>query len=125
MKSKIVSIFIFALILFAVSKSSLAQDPMVVGPEIYKKVLLENDRVRVMDVVFAPGKSMPTHSHPAPHFVYVTAGGKLRITNQDGSSSEAELNVGDVLWMEPVTHSAVNYGDTEVKLIVVELKGKM
>ena len=45
-----------------------AQDPIKVGPNIYKK-LLENDRIRMLEVTFAPGDSIAFHSHP-DHAVY-------------------------------------------------------
>ena len=105
-----------------ISQPSNAQDPMKVAPNIYNKVLLENDNVRVMEVFFKPGDEAAKHSHPA-HFAYILTGGKLSITT-DGKTVVAEAKAGDVIWMEAETHSAKNTGDTDVKLIVVELKGK-
>ena len=52
----------------------------------------------------------------------VIAGGKLKITNSEGKVLDAELKNGDVLWLPAETHSAVNTGDTEIRLIVNELK---
>lgn len=109
-------------ILFMVlCKSLFAQDPVVVASNVYKTVLLDNDRVRVIEISFKPGETAPSHSHPE-HFVYVIAGGKLKITNSEGKVIDAELKNGDVLWLPAETHTATNTGDTEIKLIVNELK---
>jgi quercetin dioxygenase-like cupin family protein len=40
------------------------QDLVKVAPKICK-VLLENDRVRVLEIRFKPGGKLPMHSHPA------------------------------------------------------------
>ena len=109
------------LIFMVFTKLSLAQDPMIVASNVYKKVLLENEKVRIMEVVFKSGDTAPQHSHPE-HFVYVLTGGKLKITNSEGKITEAEIKAGDVLWIPAETHTATNIGDTECKLIVTELK---
>lgn len=97
-----------------------AQDPMSVG-KTYKKVLLENDKVRVMQVEFAPGDVMPWHSHPG-HTVYAVTGGKIEITDKDKPAVVQDIKAGDVMYMEPVTHMAKNVGKTTLKLIVTEIK---
>lgn len=97
-----------------------AQDPLDVAPEMYR-LLFENERVRVMEVTFQPGQSIKPHSHP-DHYVYVAEGGKLRISHPDGTSMDAALNVGDVVWIPAETHWAENIGDSVVRLIVNELK---
>ena len=102
--------------------SASAQDPIKVGPNIYKK-LFENDRVRMLEVTFAPGDSIAFHSHP-DHAVYTVTGGTLRVATSDGKSMVAELKAGDPIWFDAVTHAAKNIGTTSIKLVVVELKEK-
>ena len=102
--------------------NAMAQDPIKVGPNIYKK-LFENDRVRMLEVTFAPGDSIAMHSHP-DHAVYAVTGGKLRVTTSDGKTMEADLKAGDPIWFPAVTHAAKNIGTTSLKLVVVELKEK-
>ena len=97
-----------------------AADPLEVAPDMYKKNF-ENDRVRVMTVTFAPGQSIPEHSHP-DHFAYVLETGTVKISKPTGEVVEMTPKVGDVIWIPAETHSAVNTGTTEVKLLVVELK---
>jgi quercetin dioxygenase-like cupin family protein len=97
-----------------------AQDSEKVNPKLVK-LKFENDRVRVLETMSNPGEKELTHSHPA-NVVYVIEGGKLRITNAEGKSTDVELKTGDTLWREPVTHSAENVGTTRVHTIIFELK---
>jgi beta-alanine degradation protein BauB len=116
---KTIAMLLFMGCLF-VSPDVYAQDPMSIG-KMYKKLLLENDRVRVMSVVFGPGDVMPMHSHPA-HFVYAVSGGTIEITAQGEKSVVMEIKPGDVVWMDPVTHTGRNIGKTTINLVVTELK---
>ena len=50
-----------------------AQDPLKVDGKIYKK-LLDNNRVRALEVLFKPGTKIAMHTHP-DHLVYVLDGG--------------------------------------------------
>jgi quercetin dioxygenase-like cupin family protein len=97
-----------------------AQDPLQVAPSMYKLVF-ENERVRVMQVTFKPGEKIAPHSHP-DHYVYAISAGKLKITPENGTATEADIKVGDVMWIPAVKHYAENIGTTEVKLLVTELK---
>ncbi len=116
---KVFSVLLFMGCLF-VCPNLRAQDPMAIG-KVYKKVLLENDRVRVMSVIFAPGDVMPMHSHPA-HYVYVVKGGTIEITAQGEKPVVMEAKAGDVIWMDATTHTGRNVGKTTIELVVNELK---
>jgi quercetin dioxygenase-like cupin family protein len=98
-----------------------AQDPVKVASNVYKKVLLENDQVRVLQVEFAPGESTAWHNHPN-HVVYALTEGKLEITDKDKPTTVINIKVGDVMYLPAVTHMAKNTGTTTIKLIVTELK---
>jgi quercetin dioxygenase-like cupin family protein len=102
------------------ARISFAADPLAVAPDMYK-LKFENERVRVMEVTFQPGQKIAEHSHP-DHFVVVEEGGKLQISHPDGKVLDADLKVGDVLWINAETHWAVNTGTTVVRLLVTELK---
>ena len=117
------SIFIILALVMAMAlmgRVAFAADPLEVAPDMYK-LQYENDHVRVMQVTFQPGQSIPEHSHP-DHFVYVLEGGNLQITKADGTIADAVLNVGDIIWINAETHKAVNTGSTVVRLLVTELK---
>lgn len=51
-------------VFLSLSAPALAQDPTKVSQETHK-VILENDRVRVLEVRVKAGEKVPTHSHPA------------------------------------------------------------
>jgi quercetin dioxygenase-like cupin family protein len=97
------------------------QDALSVGPTIYR-LILENERVRVMEVRFQPGEKITAHTHP-DHVVVVTSAGKLAITNASGTQ-EFDAKVGDAFFIPAETHSAENVGTTEFAGVVTELKGK-
>jgi quercetin dioxygenase-like cupin family protein len=52
------------IVLIVAAKTAMAQDPVKVEPNT-STVLLENDRVRVLDVQIKPGEKTAMHSHPA------------------------------------------------------------
>lgn len=97
-----------------------SQDPLPIYPENYK-VIIENDRVRVMDFKLKKGAKENMHSHPA-HVVYVLTGFKIRFTFPDGKAPIRETKTGDVLFSEAVTHASENIGDTDAHGLLVELK---
>ncbi|MFV8270831.1 cupin domain-containing protein [Flavobacterium sp. GT2N3] len=116
---KMISLLIGLFLLL--SSSVYAQDPMKAGPKVYKKILLDNDKVRVMSAEFAPGATMPWHSHPH-HTVYALTGGKIKITEKGKTATESTIKAGDVLYFTPVTHMAKNTGTTTFKIVVTEVK---
>lgn len=107
-------------VLVQVSSVALAQDPLPIYPENYK-VIVENQRVRVLDFRLRKGAKEASHSHPA-HVVYVVAPFRIRFTYPDGHSAVRATRAGDVLYSEAVTHASENIGDTEAHGILVELK---
>lgn len=121
MKNKIVlTTLMLTIAAFTVAHVSFAADPIEVAPNMYKLVY-ENDRVRVMEVTFQVGESIPEHSHP-DHFVYVLQGGTVQITKDDGTVTDATMKPGDVVWLSAETHRATNTGTTPVRLLVTEIK---
>lgn len=83
------------------------------------KVLVDNDRVRVIHVTNKKGDKIPMHSHP-DLVVYVIKGGKIKFTNADGKVVEGQSKSGESFFRPAVTHSHEHFEDGEA--IVVELK---
>jgi len=108
-------------ILLTLSTNGYAQDPVKVASNVYKKVLLDNDQVRVLQVEFAPGESTVWHQHPN-HVIYALTAGKLEITDKGKPASVLDIKPGDTMYLPAVTHMAKNIGTTTVKLVVTELK---
>ena len=97
-----------------------AADAVTVAPHVYK-VLLENDRVRVLEVRANPGDKTEMHSHPANVAIAITDG-KYRFTSPDGQTTEAELKAGQVMYFDAVEHAGEFTGTTEARALIVELK---
>jgi quercetin dioxygenase-like cupin family protein len=98
-----------------------AQDPVKVSPNHFT-VLLENERVRVLDFHSKAGEKIPMHSHPA-YIAYGIAGaGKTRFTTPDGKVREAPAGPGRAAWNEPETHASEFVGTGDVHVLMVELK---
>lgn len=115
--SKILLSF-FALILFG--GAAIAQDPVPLYPDNYK-VLLENDRVRVLDFQLKKGAKESFHQHPAA-VTYVLAPFKIRFSFPDGTMKVREAKAGDVFYGEAVIHASENIGDTDAHGILIEMK---
>ena len=93
---------------------------MEVAPHAYK-VLLENDRVRVLDFRLKPGEKVSTHRHP-PYMVYVLSASKVKFTLPDGRSKEIENTPGETFWHEAGSHAAENIGANELHTLEIEFK---
>lgn len=101
-----------------------AQDPVVAAPNIYKKVLIDNDKVRVIEIEFAAGETAPWHNHP-DHVAYALTEGKLEITDKGKTGVVYEIKAGDALFIPSVTHMAKNIGTNTIKMVVTEVKHPM
>jgi beta-alanine degradation protein BauB len=118
---KITSMLLLVGLFLTLNTNVYAQDPMTAAPKVYKKILLENEKVRVMEVEIAPGDVVPMHSHP-DHVIYALTDGKLEITAKDKAATVAEIKAGEAMFMPAVTHTGKNIGETILKLIVTEVK---
>lgn len=103
-------------------------DAVVAAPE-HHVVLLENDRVRVLDARVEAGDTVPVHTHRWSGVQYVVSFADFVRRDGDGEvlidsraldfPSEGPL----VLWSEPLPpHTLENVGDDPIHAIVVELK---
>jgi len=96
------------------------EDPAKIDPSIYK-CTLENDRVRLCEVTFKPGAKIALHWHP-DRVVYSVGGGTLTVTGEDGKAKDYTYQAGQSFFFTASSHAAVNNGNVEVKLVMVELK---
>lgn len=102
--------------------AALAQDPVPIYPDNYK-VLLENDRVRVLEFSLKRGAKENFHHHPAA-VTYVLAPFKIRFTFPDSTMRVREAKAGEVFFGEAVIHASENIGDTDARGILVEMKSQ-
>ena len=109
---------LFVLIVFA--GAVMAQDPVPLYPGNYK-VLLENERVRVLDFQLKKGAKEDFHAHPAA-VTYVLAPFMIRFTFPDGSTRIREAKAGEVFYGDALTHASENIGDTDAHGLLIEMK---
>src|SRR5688572_14148557 len=100
----------------ALASTAAAQD-MATTAGGNAKVVLENDKVRVIELNMAPGASTGVHSH-GDNLVVFLSGGAVTQTMADGSTKASIRKPGEVLWSEPVTHDSKNTSKTAVRTLV-------
>ncbi len=98
----------------------MAGDAVSVAPDIYK-VLLENDRVRILEIRTEPGGSSELHSHP-DMALYAVTDCAWDLTAPDGETVTAEIPAGAVLYLDATSHSAKDVGTSGSHAIAIELK---
>ena len=113
----VLSLFCFA---FFTAVTLNAQDVSKVSPKNYK-VILDNDKVLVLDNVSNPGDKTAMHSHP-DYLIYVFEGGTVKSTTQDGKTETVVFKKGQTLWRNAIIHATENVGKTKIHLLLVELK---
>jgi quercetin dioxygenase-like cupin family protein len=93
------------------------------GRPVYK-IVLENDRVRVRDVTFAPGVAdNGMHTHEYPHVGVILTKGSLTFTDPSGKKETVPFEAGNVGYRDAhVTHMTSNPGPDPMRVIEVELK---
>ena len=102
------------------AQSAPAPDPVAAYPDTYH-VLLENDRVRVLDFRLAKGAREQSHAHPA-HVAVFLEDFTIRFTLPDGSQALREARPHQVSWSDPIVHASENIGASDAHGILVELK---
>ncbi len=95
-------------------------DALEIAPHLYK-VVLENDRVRVLEVRARPGEKSEIHSHPS-YIAIAISDSQMKFTLADGRSIEVELKAGQARYSDALDHSTEIAGNDEAHLLLVELK---
>jgi len=87
------------------------------------KVLLENDRVRVRQVLFQPGVRSAPHTHPYAHVGVILDQGSLAFVEKGKKDETVNFKSGDAGWRDAnVTHEVFNAGKSPIRVVEVELK---
>ncbi len=105
-----------------------ARDAVIAAPENHR-LMLENERVRVLETIVQPGEIVPLHTHrwPAVHHILSWSDIVRR-----GPTGEVEVDtrgkpaptVPGATWAGPLgPHTLENVGPGVVHVVSVELKG--
>ncbi len=95
-------------------------DPVATNPDHYR-VAFENERVRVLEYVDAPGHRTTLHAHPDSVMVTLSSF-RRRLHTADGQTRDVEIPAGVSGWLPAQQHAGENIGETETRTIFVELK---
>ncbi len=87
------------------------------------KTILENERVKVYELNLEPRKTTEMHSHPE-YVTYALTDCKLRIKYASGVGEDRDYRAGQAAYREAQRHSIENAGDSSIKILIVEMKGK-
>jgi mannose-6-phosphate isomerase-like protein (cupin superfamily) len=119
-------LFTRSFVLFAALSYLRAQDPTVRLPRAYK-LLFENEHVRVIHVLYAPGERLPVHSHPdhPTVYVYLSDSGPVRfehtemdaLTRRPVTTGAFRVSPG-----RPEKHAVTNLANVPSEFLRVELK---
>ncbi len=104
----------------AMMKTDVKADPVQIAPSTYK-VLLEDDRARVLDIRLPGRGHSPLHSHPG-YIAYALSDARVRFTRPDGSTQEVSMKAGDCISCPAETHEVDNLLDSECHVLNIELK---
>ena len=103
-------------------------DALIAAPGQHR-LLMENDRVRVLETQIAPGERTPLHTHrwPAVHYIVSWSDFVRRDANGvivlDSRSLARKPANGEALWGEALgPHTLENVGPTPLRIISVEIK---
>ena len=100
--------------------SDTSRDPVVTDGDKYT-VLMENERVRVLEYRDSPGQRTTPHYHP-DYVLCALSSFNRRLTLSDGRGGVREVRAGEVVWGKAQSHIGGNVGDTDTHVIIVEIK---
>jgi quercetin dioxygenase-like cupin family protein len=95
----------------------------------YHTLLFENEFVRVLETSVPPGETVPLHTHRWPAALYILGGSDFVRRDGEGSTMvdsrlAGKPSEGVALWSGPLPpHTLENVGESELRVIGVELKG--
>lgn len=88
-----------------------------------RPVEFENDRVRALRRVLAPGESTGMHTHTSDGVAVPVTAGRLEISQSEGAVRTSEIKTGTVQWIRSgTTHALKNVGDAPMEIVDIELK---
>jgi quercetin dioxygenase-like cupin family protein len=100
--------------------ADMSRDPVVTDGDKYK-VVMENERVRVLEYHDSPGQRTSPHYHPN-YVLCAVSSFRRKFTLSGGREAVVEVAAGQVAWGNAQSHIGENIGDTDTHVLIVELK---
>jgi len=107
---------------------SVSLDGPIAAPD-HHRVVFENEHVRVIETVIAPGETAPLHTHATPHLTILTSGdayvrrastGEVLLEVRDG---DAAPDAPRIAWSDGLpAHTLENIGRRSVRATTIEVK---
>jgi len=113
-------LFMALFVLALAVPAALAQDAAKVDSQHYK-VEFENSRVRVLRVKYGAHEKSVMHGHPDAVAIFQTDG-RVKFTYPGGKTEERDMKAGQTLFTPAVRHLPENLADSDMEVILVELK---
>jgi quercetin dioxygenase-like cupin family protein len=97
--------------------------PMPAADAADRRVEFENDRVRALRRILAPGESTAMHTHVSSGVAVPIDAGRLEISYPAGAAKTVDVEAGAVQWIQSgTTHTLKNVGDAPMEIVDIELK---
>jgi quercetin dioxygenase-like cupin family protein len=101
-------------------------DALTAAPQ-HHALILENDRVRVLQTLIPPGEITAVHTHRWPSVIHTLSFSHFLRRDGTGTITQdtraAQTPRPEFHWSAPLPpHSIENVGDREIRLILVEVK---
>lgn len=91
--------------------------------DVATKLLFENDRVRVWEMVLEPGQRSDWHRHDHPYLLCIIEGETIDARMASGRDLSIPAGAGTVYYVPPgATEVAVNRSVTRFREVLIELK---
>lgn len=97
-----------------------SRDPVVTDGDKYR-VVMENERVRVLEYRDSPGQRTTPHCHP-DYVLCALSSFRRKLTLSGGREVVVEVTAGQVSSGTAHSHIGENIGDTDTHVLIVELK---
>ena len=86
-----------------------------------EKVLLDNDKVWVVENIRHPGTLAPMHSHKT-YIAYFFSPCKLHFKFPNGKTKVKEIPAGKLVWSDGITHEVTVLGNQDLHTLHIQFK---
>src|SRR5260221_687906 len=95
-------------------------DALIAAPR-HHQLILENDRLRLLDTKIPVGDKVPVHTHRWPGVYYTISFSHFVRRDGDGNvvfdSRKLSTPMAGAAWLENLPHSVENVGEADIHLV--------